>query len=355
MTHLGTRSIESATGSRDGAPADEARRRIIAAATMMLIPGTARAQPAAPRVVYVPSPGWFAYRDSASLRERQHDFNASLFAKEGFVAGRGFILESAHAESPRDTDVDRLARQVIASAPALVLLSGDCVREFMRHTSRIPLVFYNLDDDPVRMGIVQSLARPGGNVTGTALTSSGEAPKGWELLKELSPGAKRLGILWYAADLADPLAVSWRKRVEPAASRLGLTIVDVVIPSKVTARAFERTVKAAGVDVLDATGLNDEASLPDIIEFLRQARLPALWLHAELVRRGGLLSSDFSRGEGLTEAVKMAALVLRGESPSTLPVRVPRRYVTAINTGTARAMGLVLPQSVLLRADVVVE
>ena len=132
--------------------------------------------------------------------------------------------------------------------------------------------------------------------------------------------------------------------------------MDIFIPRKDGAAAFEREVRKARVDVLDATALDAlYPSLPEIMKVLERARIPAHWVTSELVRAGGLVSVTASMGEAYREAFRMAALILRGADPATMPVRTPLKFVTAINLRTARAMGLAVPPSVLLRADVVVE
>ena len=330
------------------------RRRFLGASIAACAAPWVAAQPVNRRVVLVAPPG--EQRLDSEARVTQLEYYAELFAQEGFVRGQGFTLERVAAESPLKTDVARLARQVIATGPALILVDGDSIREFMRHTSTIPLVFYALLSDPVRWGVVESLARPGANVTGTTLAAPfGDEPKGWEMLKALAPRAKRIGVTWYEDELSDPVFVSESVVLEAAGKRLGLAVVDVVVPRNVDAARFEAAVRSAKVDLLDAVGLGGEDSLSDIMRFVERARLPAVWHNPALVSAGGLLSATGSVAEAHREAVKMAALILRGARPAGIPVRSPRRHITAVNLKTARAMGIMVPQSVLIRADVVVE
>jgi len=136
-----------------------------------------------------------------------------------------------------------------------------------------------------------------------------------------------------------------------AATRLGLELVRIDLPANSAYPAIERAIRKAKIDLLCSTG--GEQWAPDLMRFLERARIPADWTSPEYVRQGGLLSSLPSWDGQYRIAVTIVARVLRGENPATIPVHAPTSFTTAINLRTARAMGLTVPPSILLRADVV--
>jgi putative ABC transport system substrate-binding protein len=287
---------------------------------------------------------------------KHHEGNLQLFAQEGFIPGPAFALDYRVEVNSSRAATERFVREVVATAPSLVLSPSGCARDFQRATASIPIVFYSFPANPVREGLVQSFQRPGANVTGTTLVFADEEEfKGWEILRELVPHARRLGVFWEPGELDDPQSAGERKAMKEAARRLGFDLVDIVLPRTFTVEGFARAVRDAKVDVVDAEFPIPAPLAQGLIKVLERARIPALWAHNGLVRAGGLLSANTSRSEAYREAFKIAALILRGADPATTPVRTPRRYLVAVNLKTARNMGLEVPQSLRLRADVVVE
>ena len=182
----------------------------------------------------------------------------------------------------------------------------------------------------------------------------GADDKGWEVLRELSPKGKRIGVMWRDDQIPTPDYAIERARLKGSASRLGFEYVDIVFPKSAKFAPLERKLRDSRIDVL-VIGETDDPWVPDLMRFVQRARIPALWPHAGRVRDGGLCSANPSTGQAMTDAIAMVALILRGAAPATMPLRVPTRFVTAINLRTARAMGLEVPPALLVRATVVVD
>ena len=339
---------------------DVGRRRLLRTVAMTgIIPAAVRAEGIArkPHIVYVPTLGQAReHRQIPGGRERFAQYFAGQFAESGFKEGRDFSWEYLDLElgDPNAAAIEARAKDVIRRQPDAILAGEDSVLVLKPLTTTIPIVFYQFGGDPTLFGLVESYSRPGANITGTTLEAPGIDAKGWELLKELSPRAKRIGVLWGDDEMKEVWTPMAQERQRAAASRIGLEYVPIVIARGGTFAAIERAIRAARIDLIEA-GVIEEPWVPELIRFVERARIPALWPNSELVRRGGLASASPAMGQAMWDAIAMVVLILRGANAATLPVRVPTRFVTAINLRTAKAMGLDVPPSVLLRANVVVE
>jgi len=273
-----------------------------------------------------------------------------LFAAQGLHDGGNVSLELFDW----DEDPARV-REIVASGPDAVLLpGGGLIALFMKATTRIPIVFYSLGADPVTMGLVQSYRRPGGNVTGTTNHGIAVAEKGWEVLKEMRPRAKRIGAFFDTGYLKESWFPLVREAQFTAASHLGLERVEIVVPASGGSATAQRAVTDARVELLDIAW-GDWPWAWDFNEFLIQAAIPALWELPWQVKKGGLLALIGSMDEARTEAARIVAAILRGADPATTPVYEVRRIDLTLNLRTARRMNLEIPKSVLLRADTLVE
>jgi putative ABC transport system substrate-binding protein len=208
----------------------------------------------------------------------------------------------------------------------------------------------------VRYKLVESLRRPGGNVTGTCQQLMSMTPKFFELLRELRPGARRGGVLIAERSVNAEHMLQGREEVRRSASLLGMAIELVVVPDNPTLADIRARIELARVEVLFVP--DDLYGLPvmdELTGYLAAARLPALYISSSYVRKGGLASITPDEAEGHRMAVDMVARIVRGEKPATMPVYQATRYRTAINLRTARAMGIAVSPAVLARADDVVE
>jgi putative ABC transport system substrate-binding protein len=289
-----------------------------------------------------------------TMTERWRPRVAKWLAENGIVDGRDVDLEF-HDLSPitDPAEVGRRARPIVATRPAAIMMHNE-QRVFQQLTHEVPIVFYNLDVDPVRLGLVQSLRRPGGNITGSTSGSVALVPKTCEIYKALRPQLKRIGILCDDASLG-PEVDLMREIQAQAAKRLGVDRVDIVVPTEADASQLEKAVLSAKVDAIDvALSIDDVPWAKDAMRIVERAGIVASWDNRWRVSQGGLLAVEGDYIEAIRESVRIVAQILRGSKPAEIPVYESRRVVITINLRTARAMNLAIPESVLLQATNVI-
>ncbi|HEY7039495.1 MAG TPA: ABC transporter substrate-binding protein [Methylomirabilota bacterium] len=270
--------------------------------------------------------------------------------ERGYVEGESFIIEYRSADG-RDDRFPGLAAELVQMQVHLILTRGTPAAMAAKNaTARIPVVFTGVGD-PVGQGIVASLAHPGRNVTGLSAAVTEIFPKRVQLLRELVPRAVRIGALFNMSNPALP--PQWRE-VETAARSLGFEALLLdVRRAEDLAPAFD----AAGRQRMDAlmVGLDTltQANQQVIVDLAARRRLPAIYASMEFV--GGLAVYGVNYPEMYRQAASFAHKIFKGAKPADLPVEEPTKVELVINVRTARALGLVIPQSVLFRADQVIE
>jgi len=270
--------------------------------------------------------------------------------ERGYVEGETFAIEYRSADG-RDERFPNLATELVQMKVDLILTRGTPASlAAKKATETIPVVFTGVGD-PVGQGIVASLARPGRNVTGLSAAVTEIFPKRVQLLRELVPKAARIGALFNMSNPALP--PQWRE-VETAARSLGLEplLLDVRRPEDLVP-AFDAAARQR-VDAL-IVGLDTltQANQHVIVELAARRRLPAIYASMEFV--GGLAVYGVNYPEMYRQAASFAHKIFKGAKPADLPVEEPTKVELVINVRSARALGLTLPQSVLFRADQVVE
>jgi putative ABC transport system substrate-binding protein len=278
-------------------------------------------------------------------------------AELGYVAGKTISIEaSACMLSGSRDDFNRLATDMVRSGVDVIVAPGRSGIEVARNATRakrIPLVFLGVDD-PVAMGLVASLPRPGGYITGLSSMSAELAAKRLELLKELMPTLSRVGLLVNPVSVAGAPSVLRETEAAARALRIELQRVDVRGDSDLD-RAFATLAQAKVGSVL---------VLPDPMFFEFRARLVALAASRRLpmmsqerafVAAGGLIAYGPNLAHQNRRAAYYVARILKGTSPADLPVEQPTKFELVINLKTAKALGLTIPQSLLLRADEVIQ
>jgi putative ABC transport system substrate-binding protein len=242
------------------------------------------------------------------------------------------------------------ARQLVERGADILVTGGGGVKEaraLQLATDRIPIVFVS-GSDPVGAGLVQSLAHPGGNVTGVADLDVALAPKRLEIFRELVPALRRVLFVY---DDSDPFASSLLERQRDAARRLGLTLVEKPVRTQDEAQAVFAGVKKGEVDgILSPRFLS--LNIPGfMIETGRQLGLPTM-LHASYhVEQGGLASYAANLYQLGRQAARLVDRIVKGAKPADLPVEQTATFELVINLRTAQEIGLSVPPSVLLRAD----
>jgi putative ABC transport system substrate-binding protein len=270
----------------------------------------------------------------------------------GYGEGKDIVYEGRWAEA-RNERLPALATELVAiKVDAIVTLGGPSAAAAKQASSAIPIVVVYAGD-VVETGLVASLARPGGNVTGINDQATLLSAKRLEILKEVAPAAKRVAVLWNAGDQAMTLRY---REIEKAAQVLRVSIdpLGVREPDDFNAAlaAMSRTRPDALMLVTDAlTTLNRQR----VLDYAAAQRIPAMYEFAAAVQAGGLMSYGSDTGESFKLAADYVDKILKGAKPADLPVEQPNRYFLVINLKTAKALGLTIPQSLLLRADEVIQ
>ena len=269
----------------------------------------------------------------------------------GYVAGRNIVIEYRSAAWNRELLPDLAAELVALKVDVIVAVPGaaEAARDA---TKTIPIIVPALGD-PVEEGFVKSLARPGGNITGTGSTAEGLTGKRLELLKEAIPTLSRVGVLWNPANQGGPR--QWQE-TQSAARKLRLTLqsLEVRDPNDVP-RAFSAMTQKRPEALIIVTSALTTAYRPIIIEFANRQRIPTMFAVKEDVEAGGLISYAPSLSDSFRRAARYVDKVLNGANPGDLPIEDPTKFELVINLKTAKALGVTIPQTLLLQADQVIE
>ncbi len=271
----------------------------------------------------------------------------------GYVEGQNIAIEWRF--SPRNVD------QYPEIAAELVRLKVDCMvtATFSASlaaklaTPTIPIVMTSVNDDPVRRGLVASLARPGANVTGFILLGPELAGKRLQLLKEVLPNASRMAILW---DRNVQGSVSHVKETEAAASRLGVQLQSLDVSDE---KGLENAFQVAGKGraqalVVVGTGFVN-IHQARIANLAIKTRLPAIYPNSQFVLAGGLMSYAADGVEQFRGAATYVDKILKGAKPADLPVQQPTKFEFLVNQMAAKALGIKIPNSILVQATKVIE
>jgi len=270
----------------------------------------------------------------------------------GYVDGRNVIYVSRWADA-RGERLPTLAAELVGLKVDLVVtVGGRTTFAVKQATSTIPIVFVGAPD-PVGVGLVASLARPDGNVTGFSDNTTALSAKRLQILKEAVPTASRIAVLWNPQDRAMTLRY---QEIDRAALALGVSVQPLGVREP---DDFERAFAAMDRERPDALFMVTDTltyrNRKRVLEFADAHRIPAMYEFASLVREGGLISYGASYDAMFQSAAIYVDKILKGAKPTELPVEQPTRYYLMVNTKAAKALGLTIPQSLLLRADEVIQ
>jgi putative ABC transport system substrate-binding protein len=271
----------------------------------------------------------------------------------GWVEGRNIVIERRSAEG-RYERFPGLMQELLALPVDVIVATGSAVGAARRATDTIPIVSVAIDDLDAD-GAAASLARPGRNVTGL----SGDVDPGvangkrLQLLTEAAPKASRVAFLGYRSRPGDRF---WRPATEAAARALGLTLVWVGAdtPEELEAAFAAIAKERANALFVDATAVNYRNARP-ISEFAARLRLPSIYGVREGPEEGGLMSYGSNLADLFRRAATFVDKILKGAKPGELPIERPTKFELVINLKTAKALGLTIPQLLLLRADEVIQ
>ena len=270
----------------------------------------------------------------------------------GYVEGKNIVSEWRFADGKYER-LPRLAAELVRLKPEVIVThSTPAIEALQRATTSIPIVFGAVND-PVASGFATSLARPGGNITGLSLMNVDVGPKQLELLKLMAPALSRVAVL---VNPGNTVHAANLKSLQAAAQQIGLNVLpaDVRSPEEIE-RGFVATRRehADGIIVLaDAFFI---AQRRQIMELAVRHRLPSLFFFREDVEAGGLISYGPNIADYFRRAATYVDKILKGAKPSELPIEQPTTVHLAINRKTAKALGITVPQSLLVRADEVIE
>jgi putative ABC transport system substrate-binding protein len=309
-------------------------------------PLAARAQQAARR----PTIGYMGANTPVVESQRTAAFVQRL-RELGWIEGRNVAVEYRWAEGRNERFAEIAAELVQLKVEVIVTAGTAAVVAAKQATSVIPIIFA-LGGDPVGTGLVASLARPGGNVTGLTQQSTDLAGKRVELLREVVPGLGRLATM---ANIGNPLAVLEMREVHAAARTLGLEVATSEIRrAEDIAPAFDALKGRADALYVVADPLVTSNRIR-INTLALGARLPTMHGQNDNVEAGGLMSYGANFPDLYRRAADYVDKILRGTKPADIPVEQPTKFDLAINLTTAKALGLKIPESFLLRADEVIE
>jgi putative ABC transport system substrate-binding protein len=275
------------------------------------------------------------------------------FRRLGYVEGKNLLIERYSGEG-RATHYPDLARDVVARNPDLIIATGNnLVLDFKAATTTIPII--GAFADPVGTGIVSSLARPGGNITGiTPSVGLQEWDKRVQLLLKVVPQLSRLGGL-----RSTSLTYPQQAEEHETARRLGIIAVGGRLNYPVDETEYRRVFAALVNDQADAIIVSEDleniTNRKLIVELAEKNRLPAIYALKVFVEAGGLMSYGSDQSEHGRMVVDIADQIMKGAKPSDVPIRQPTKFELAINLKTAKSLGLTMPPELLATADMVIE
>ena len=302
----------------------------------------------------VPRIGYLSNSDPATESTRAEAVRLAL-RELGHIEGQNIAIEYRYAEGKPDRYPELLAELVRLKVDVIVVAGGDPpIRAAKNATKTIPIVMIGAGADPVEAGLIESLARPGGNVTGLTNLSLELGGKRLELFKQAVPKLARVAVLYNPADLASVREV---KEVLPVAARaLKLTLQPWEVRD---ADGFEKVFAAMGKQRPDGLyvpggGALMRANIKGIASLALKSRLPSVYSSKAAVEAGGLMSYGADTADSYRLVAWYVDKILKGAKPADLPVQQPMRFEFVINLKTAKQIGLTIPPDLLPRANKII-
>src|SRR6266498_2708840 len=301
----------------------------------------------------VPRIGYLSADDAASESSRAEPIRLAL-RELGYIEGQNLAIEYRYAEGKRDRLPELAAELVRLKVDIILVTGGDPgIRAAKNATKTIPIVMSGSGVDPVEADFVESLARPGGNVTGVTNLGSELGGKRLELLKEAVPKLARVAVLYDPTSRNNVLEL---KEVQTAAGALGLTVRSWEVRGT---DGFERVFAALSKQRPDGLyvpgGPLLYANQKRTIGFALKSQLPSAYNRREDVEAGGLMYYGADRADSYRRVAYYVDKILKGAKPADLPVEQPTKFELVINLKTAKQIGLTIPQSMLYKADKVIK
>jgi putative ABC transport system substrate-binding protein len=318
------------------------RRFIKSAAALLLLPGSALAQ--AGKIYRV----GLCFQVSPDIAKPLAEGFSEGLRSHGYSVGRNLILDIRYGDgSP--ARLPALVDELIALKPDVLAGFETAAKIMKEKTSVIPIVITN-SSDPVGIGLAQSLARPGGNVTGVSIVWEQLVPKSIELLREILPRVARVGLL---LDASSPGSKAAEENARRVAKTYGVSIVPYLVSGQAD---LEKSLAAMEKDRLDALAVGGGGVIVNYSKLIDENSLRLkIPMAGYAAMGGGLFSYAPNLIQAYRESARYVDRILKGANPASLPIEQPTRFEMVINLKIARALGLTIPQSVLLRADRLIE
>lgn len=266
----------------------------------------------------------------------------------GYVEGQNIAFEYRYAAGRAD-ELPVLAAELVRLKVDLIVTESNVAALAAKHATQTVPIVMAVAGDPVKAGVVGSLARPGGNITGLTLMHPELSGKRLQLLKETVPKTTLVAVLW---NPTDPAAADYLRETEVAARSLGMKIYAIEVRAPVELDAAFKAVSGANPGAFfTIPGGMFEDNKARILEFARKSRLPGVFPNRVYAEAGGLMSYGSNLAANFQQAAVFVDKILKGAKPADLPIEQPTKFELVINLKTAKALGLVIPASVLTRAD----
>ena len=268
----------------------------------------------------------------------------------GYVEGKNIVIEYRYAERKGERLPDLVAELVRLKVDVIVT-SGSAILPAKKASATIPIVFASASD-PVGTGLVSSLGRPGGNITGLSNMAPDLDGKRLELLKEAFPKVARVAFLWAPGGTRGNQALT---EMEAVAKALGLKLLSLEVRSLDDFEgAFARAKKERAQALITTTGALINTQQRQVLDFAAKNRLPAIYHYSEVVEAGGLMSYGPDNTDLWRRAADFVDKILKGAKPADLPVQQATKFEFLVNMNAAKQIGVTIPQKVLARADKVI-
>ena len=293
--------------------------------------------------------GWLSARGAANIGQ---ETIVGMLRDLGYVEGKNIAFEYRFADDKLDR-LPALAEELVRlKVDVLVTPGTPGALALKKATQTIPIVFTDVTD-PVATGLVDSLARPGGNITGYTSVETALAGKRLELLKETVPKLLRIAVLW---DPQNPSSAQEWKETQTAAVTLGLQLHSMAVRSADRyENAFKEAVKARSTALAACSTPLAASNQERIVELAAKNRLPAIYVQGSFVVSGGLMSYGADRTERYKRVAVFVDKILKGTKPAEIPVEQPTKFEFIINLKAAKQIGLTIPPNVLARATKVIK
>jgi putative ABC transport system substrate-binding protein len=298
----------------------------------------------------IPRIGILIASSASSVSTRVETFRQRL-RELGYVEGKNIVIEYRYAEGNVERLAD-LAAELIQLKVDVIVTAGPATLAAKKVTATIPIVF-TAANDPLGTGVVSSLARPGGNITGLSVMAPDLDGKRLELLKEAFPKVARVAFLWGAAGSRGQLAFT---DMEAAAKALGVKLQSLDVQSLDDfENAFVRAKKDGAQALITTTNPLINAQRHQVLDFAAKNRLPAIYTDSEFVEAGGLMSYAANYADLWRRAADFVDKILKGAKPADIPVEQPMKFEFLVNLKAAKQIGVMIPPNVLVRADKVIK